>query len=107
MIYFKKLGRLVNMIKKYKFILLIFFLTTSNTNAFNEKNERQMYIGCYQNSKQYLGAEKAKKYCLCTVKKLSEKFSDKQLETVFSQKPEKIIKDTEFASKFCEKKIQS
>ena len=93
------------MIKKYKFILLLFFLTTSNVNALNEKNERQIYIGCYQNSKQYLGADKAKKYCLCTVKKLSEKFSDKQLEIVFSQKPEKIIEDTSFASKFCEKKI--
>ena len=93
------------MIKKYKFVLLIFLLTISNTHAFNETNERQMYIGCYQNSKQYLGAEKAKKYCLCTVKKLSEKFSDDQLEIVFSQKPEKIIKDTEFASEFCEKDI--
>ena len=93
------------MIKKYKFILLIFFLITTNTHAFNEKNEQQMYIGCYQNSKQYLGAEKAKIYCLCTVKKLSEEFSDEQLEIIFSQKPEKIIEDTAFASKFCEKKI--
>ena len=93
------------MIKKYKFILLIFFLTTSNTHGFNEKNQQQIYIGCYQNSKQYLGSEKAKIYCLCTVKKLSEKFSDEQLEIIFSQKPEKIIEDTSFASKFCEKKI--
>ena len=105
MICFKKLEKLVNMIKKYKFIFLLFFFTTLNANAFDEKNERQMYIGCYQNSKQYLGADKAKKYCLCTVKKLSEKFSDKQLEIVFSQKPEKIIEDTAFASKFCEKNI--
>ena len=93
------------MIKKYKIAILLFFLTTLNTHAFNEKNEQQMYIGCYQNSKQYLGAEKAKTYCLCTVKKLSEKFSDEQLEIVFSQAPEKIIEDTSFASKFCEKKI--
>ena len=93
------------MIKKYKFIFLLIFFTISNANAFSEKNERQMYIGCYQNSKQYLGTEKAKKYCLCTVKRLSEKFSDDQLEIVFSQKPEKIIKDTAFASEFCEKDI--
>ena len=93
------------MIKKYEIIFLLFFFTTSNAYAFNEKNEKQMYIGCYQNSKQYLGAEKAKTYCLCTVKKLSEKFSDEQLEIVFSQKPEKIIKDTAFASEFCEKDI--
>ena len=93
------------MIKKYKFVFILFFLTTSVTYAFNEKNEQQMYIGCYQNSKQYLGPKKAKKYCLCTVKKLSEKFSDDQLEIVFSQKPEKIMEDTSFASKFCEKKV--
>ena len=93
------------MIKKYRYVILLFFLSTVNTYAFNEKNEREMYIGCYQNSKQYLGAEKAKTYCLCTVDKLSNKFSDEELEIVFSQKPEEIIKDTEFASKFCEKKI--
>ena len=93
------------MIKKYKIIFLLFFLTSSNTCALNEKNEQQIYIGCYQNSKQYLGTVKAKTYCLCTVKKLSEKFSDDQLEALFSQKPEKIIEDTSFASKFCEKKI--
>ena len=93
------------MIKKYRYVILLFFLSTVNTYAFNEKNEREMYIGCYQNSKQYLGAEKAKTYCLCTVKKLSEKFSDEQLEIVFSQAPEKIIEDTSFASKFCEKNI--
>ena len=105
MIYFKKLEKLVNMIKKYKVVFFLFILTTSNAHTFNEKNKQQMYIGCYQNSKQYLGSEKAKTYCLCTVKKLSEKFSDDQLEVVFSQKPEKIIKDTSFASKFCEKNI--
>tara|TARA_B110000014_G_C19953485_1_gene493384 strand:+ start:308 stop:589 length:282 start_codon:yes stop_codon:yes gene_type:complete len=93
------------MIKKYRYVILLFFLSTVKTYAFNEKNEREMYIGCYQNSKQYLGAEKAKTYCLCTVEKLSNKFSDEELEIVFSQKPEEIIKDTEFASKFCEKKI--
>ena len=93
------------MIKKYKFVFLLFFLTLSDTYAFNEKNEHQMYIGCYQNSKQYLGSEKAKTYCLCTVEKLSEKFSDNELESIFNQIPEKIVEDTQFASKFCEKII--
>jgi len=95
----------VSMIKKYKFVFLLFFLTLSDTYAFNEKNEHQMYIGCYQNSKQYLGSEKAKTYCLCTIEKLSEKFSDNELESIFNQIPEKIVEDTQFASKFCEKII--
>jgi hypothetical protein len=64
-----------------------------------------LYIGCYQNSKQYSGADKAKSYCQCTVDKLSKKFSDEELDVVFKQKPEDIYRDTEFASKFCEKNI--
>jgi|TARA_B100001093_G_scaffold250520_1_gene240008 hypothetical protein len=52
-----------------------------------------------------LGSEKAKTYCLCTVEKLSEKFSDNELESIFNQIPEKIVEDTQFASKFCEKII--
>ena len=105
MIYFKKLEKLVNMIKKYSLILISFILIPLKSYAFSEQNEQQMYIGCYQNSKQYLGADKAKTYCQCTVNKLSKKFSDEELDRVFKQKPEDIIKDTEFASKFCENKI--
>jgi len=95
----------VNMIKKFSLIFLLFLLAPLKSYAFSEQNKQQMYIGCYQNSKQYLGAEKAKTYCQCTINKLSEKFSDDELERVFNQKPEDIIKDTEFASKFCENKI--
>ena len=94
------------MIKKYSLILILFLLITSKSQAFSVQNEQQMYIGCYQNSKQYLGADKAKSYCNCTVDKLSKKFSDEELDAVFKQKPEDIVKDTEFASKFCEMKIQ-
>ena len=105
MIYSKKLEKLVNMIKEFSLIFLLFLLIPLKSYAFSEQNKQQMYIGCYQNSKQYLGADKAKTYCQCTVNKLSEKFSDDELDGVFKQKPEDIIKDTEFASKFCENKI--
>ena len=93
------------MIKKYSLILIVFLLIPLKSYAFSEQNEQQMYIGCYQNSKQYLGADKAKIYCQCTINKLSKKFSDNELERIFKQKPEDIIKETEFASKFCENKI--
>ena len=95
------------MIKKFRLIFLLFLLVPLKSYAFSEQNKQQMYIGCYQNSKQYLGADKAKAYCQCTVNKLSKKFSDDELDRVFKQKPEDIIKDTEFASKFCEKKVLS
>ena len=93
------------MIKRFRLILILFLLVPLKSHAFSVQNEQQMYIGCYQNSKKYLGADKAKTYCQCTINKLSKKFSDEQLEIVFSQKPEKIIEDTAFASKFCEKNI--
>ena len=93
------------MIRKFRLILILLLLTPLKSHAFSEQNEKQMYIGCYQNSKQYLGPDKAKSYCKCTVKKLSNKFSDEELDAVFKQKPEDIYKDTEFASKFCEKNI--
>ena len=92
------------MIKKFRLILIL-LLIPLKSHAFSEQNEKQMYIGCYQNSKQYLGPDKAKSYCQCTINKLSKKFSDEELEAVFKQKPEDIYKDTEFASKFCEKNI--
>ena len=93
------------MIKKFRLIFILFLLVPLKSYAFSEQNKQQMYIGCYQYSKQYLGTDKAKKYCQCTINKLSEKFSDDELDRVFKQKPEDIIKDTEFASKFCENKI--
>ena len=63
-------------IKDAKFIIItsLLYLISFESYAFNQQNEQQMYIGCYQNSKQYLGAEKAKNYCKCTIKKLSERF---------------------------------
>ena len=97
--------KLENMIKKFSLIIISFLLVPLKSYGLGQQNKQQMYIGCYQNSKQYLGADKAKTYCQCTVDKLSEKFSDEELDRVFNQKPEDIIKDTEFASKFCENKI--
>ena len=96
----------MNMIRKFKLILtLLLILIPLKSHALSEQNKQQLYIGCYQNSKQYLGADKAKSYCQCTIDKLSNKFSDEELDAVFKQKPEDIVKDTEFASKFCENKI--
>ena len=95
------------MIRKFRLILTLFLLLPLKSHAISEQNKQQLYLGCYQNSKQYLGADKAKSYCQCTVDKLSKKFSDQELDAVFKQKPEDIYKDTEFASKFCEKNIKS
>jgi hypothetical protein len=103
MIFFKKLVKLVNMIKKFKIIVVVNFLFYSSVLAFSPEYEKQMYIGCYGNSKVYLGAEKAKSYCLCTINKLSVAYSDSEIDIIFKKKPEEIMKATEFASIQCEK----
>ena len=105
MICFKKLEKLVNTIKKFKTILILTLLFLSKSYAFNPEYEKEMYIGCYTNSKQYLGPEGAKKYCLCTINKLSETYTDKEIDLIFKKKPEEVMKATQFATILCEKKI--
>ena len=77
------------MIKKSNLIIILFLIIPLKSFALSEQNEKQLYLGCYQNSKQYIGAEKAKNYCQCTVKKLSEKFSDEELDIVFAKNQKK------------------
>jgi len=55
------------MIKKYKYLLIFILLFTSKSHALSPQYEKELYIGCYTNSKQYLGNENAKIYCQCTI----------------------------------------
>jgi hypothetical protein len=90
------------MIKKYKFLLIFILLINSKTHALSPEYEKQLYVGCYTNSKTYIGPDKAKIYCTCTVGKLNKKFSDEEMDLIFKQKPEEIMKATEFATIDCE-----
>ena len=91
------------MIKKYKFLLIFILLSNTKSYALSPEYEKKLYVGCYGNSKAYIGAEEAKIYCNCTVDKLSKKFTDEQINEVFKMKPEEIMKATEFATVECEK----
>ncbi len=93
------------MIKKFNILLIFFLFLSTKSQGFSPEIEKQIYIGCYGSSKQYIGPEKAKSYCLCTLKKLNEKFTDDQINKIFKQKPENIIKSTKFASLYCEKNL--
>ena len=90
------------MIKKYKYLLILILLFTSKSHALSPEYEKELYIGCYRNSKQYLGNENAKVYCQCTIDKLSAKFNDKQIDEVFSKEPDEIQILTAFATEECE-----
>ena len=90
------------MIKKYKLLIIFILFLSSKTHALSPEYEKQLYIGCYGNSKIYIGPDGAKIYCNCTVDKLSKKFSDEEMDIVFKQKPEEIMRATEFATIECE-----
>ena len=91
------------MIKKYKFIIIFIIFFSSKSFAFSPEQERKMYIDCYANSKVYLGSDKAKEYCLCTINKLSGRYSDQEIDLIFKRNSAEIIKATEFATIHCEK----
>ena len=72
--------------------------------SFSPEYEKEMYIGCYKNSKIYIGAEEANKYCLCTINTLSKKYSDEEIDIIFKKTPTQIMEATEFASIHCQNK---
>ena len=78
-------------------------LLSSKSMAFSPEYEKEMYLGCYANSKIYLGANGSKKYCLCTINMLSDRFSNAEIDIIFKKKPEEIMRATEFAAIECER----
>ena len=102
MIFYKKQANSVNMIKRYKYLLIFILFFTSKSHALSPEYEKELYIGCYTNSKQYLGTDGAKIYCQCTIDKLSAKFNDKEIDKVFSKEPDEIQELTAFATIECE-----
>ena len=62
-----------------------------------------MYLGCFSNSKQYIGSKRAKEYCVCTIEMIAKKYNDNQITEIFKKSPNTIIEKTKFASIHCEK----
>ena len=106
MIYFKKLEKLENMIKKFKKksleVLFFTFLFINSSFAFSSAVEQEIYAGCYSNSKKFVGSDRAKEYCLCTISMLGKKYNDEDIDELFKKKREEIVKNTEFAARHCE-----
>jgi len=90
------------MIKKYNLLIIFIIFVNSKTHALSPEYEKRLFVGCYGNSKTYIGPGGAKIYCTCTIDKLSKKFSDEEIDLIFKQKPEDIMKATEFATIECE-----
>ena len=92
----------MNTIKKFNILLILILIFSHKSLAFSPEYEKKIYIGCYSNSKSYIGPDGAKKYCLCTINMLSERYSDKEIDLIFKKTPEEIINATKFASIHCE-----
>jgi hypothetical protein len=92
-------------LKKIFFIIVVKIILINNLFAMSEEYEKKLYWGCYPSSKQYLGAEKADLYCSCTVKTLSQKFSDQEMDSISAESGEKQLEAFNFASKLCGDKL--
>ncbi len=92
--------------KYFLLAIVINFLFLNNLFSMSEDYEKRLYRGCYPTSKQYLGAEKANEYCSCTVKTLSDKFSDEDMDELSKQNEDTQLKAYNFASEFCAKSLK-
>jgi len=88
-------------LKYFLIITSLNLLFLNNLFSMSEDYEKRLYRGCYPTSKQYLGAEKANEYCSCTVKTLSDKFSDEDMDELSKQNEDTQLKAYNFASEFC------
>jgi hypothetical protein len=88
-------------LKYFLIITVLNLLFINNLFSMSEDYQKKLYRGCYPTSKQYLGAEKANEYCSCTVKTLSDKFSDEDMDELSKQNEDTQLKAYNFASELC------
>ena len=93
--------------KKILITIFITFFLTNNLFSMSEEYEKKLYWGCYPSSKQYLGAEKADLYCSCTVKTLSKKFTDEEMDKISTNSAKDQLEAFNFASTHCENIIEN
>ena len=76
-------------------------LFCNNSFAMSEIYKKKFYNGCYPDSKKYLGADRAREYCICTIEMLSKKYTDKNMDNISKQNEEYQLKAFSFASIHC------
>ncbi|PHX89130.1 MAG: hypothetical protein CK535_03310 [Pelagibacteraceae bacterium] len=91
--------------KRIFLILFISNLFLNNLYAMSESYQKKFYNGCYPESIHYLGSIKANEYCSCTIKKLSKKYSDEDIDKISRQSEEIQVESFSFASDFCAKLV--
>ena len=87
--------------KKFLGTIILSFLWCNIGFSMSLEYEKEMYSGCYEpDIIERLGAKRAKQYCTCAIKMVSNKFSDNDIELLLSK--EEYYK-LDFASKHCNK----
>ena len=87
--------------KIFPLVLIISLLSFGKSFTMSESYEKTIYNGCYPNSKKYIGAERAQQYCICTIKMLSSKYTDADMDRISKQNEEYQLKAFNFASVYC------
>ena len=100
---YKKLAKLVNMIKKYRYLLIFILLFSSKGNTLSPPYEKELFKGCYINSAMSLGVNAAKRNCNCIVNTISKNYTDKELKNAFKTKHELTKREIEFIEIECAK----
>ncbi len=87
--------------KKFLGFLVVGLLSCNISFAMSEAYEKTIYNGCYPNAKQYLGAERAKQQYTCTIKMLSKKYTNEDMDSISQKSEEYQLKAFSFASTHC------
>ena len=95
------MGKLVNMTKKYRYLLIFILLFSSKGNTLSPLYEKELFKGCYINSAITIGANAAKRVCNCVVDNISKNYTDKELKNAFKTKPKLTREEIEFIEIEC------
>ena len=90
------------MIKKYRYLLIFILLFSSKGNTLSPLYEKELFKECYSYRKTFIGSIKAKIICNCTIEKLSEKYTDNQINEIFQKKPDSLESDIGFTAIECD-----
>ena len=80
---------------------IAFVFKLGNSYAMSEAYEKEIYSGCYPDSIKSLGADRGKQYCTCTVKMLSKKYTDEEMDIISQKEEEYYLKAFSFATTYC------
>ena len=87
--------------KKFLAILVISLLWCGASFAMSSTYEKAYYNICYPQIKKLSNPTRAKQYCTCTMKMMSNKYSDKDMDKIALKSYPEREKITQFAADHC------